>query len=132
MTRWTPRLRGSHTVQERPCDVNPGWYDDPESALHLRYWNGAEWTDDRRPKPPTAAPAAAVATDGRSDKSFVAALLLALFLGVFGAHRFYVGKVGTGILHLLTLGAFGIWTLIDTVLIILGKFTDSGGRLVKA
>ena len=110
----------------------PGWYDDPESAIHLRYWNGVEWTDNRQPKPPGATPASTVPADGRSDKSFVVTLLLALFFGFLGVHRFYVGKVGTGILHLLTLGAFGIWTLIDMILIILGKFTDSDGRIVKA
>ena len=110
----------------------PGWYDDPESALHLRYWNGVEWTDDRQPKPPGATPATTVPADGRSDKSFVVTLLLALIVGFLGVHRFYVGKVGTGILHLLTLGAFGIWTLIDTILIIVGKFTDSDGRTIKA
>lgn len=112
--------------------VNPGWYDDPESAVYIRYWNGVEWTDDRRPKPPTVAGAVPTSADGRSEKSFVVTLLLAIFFGVFGVHRFYVGKVGTGILHLFTLGAFGIWTLIDTILIILQKFTDSSGQLVKA
>ena len=110
----------------------PGWYDDPESAIYLRYWNGVEWTDDRQPKPPGGTPMGAAPSDGRSDKSFVATLLLAFFVGVFGVHRFYVGKVGTGILHLLTLGAFGIWTVIDMILIIVGRFTDSDGRIVKA
>ena len=111
--------------------VNPGWYDDAESAVHIRYWNGAEGTYDRRTNPPVVAGAAPTTADGRSEKSFVVTLLLAIFVGVFGVHRFYVGKVGTGILHLLTLGAFGIWTLIDTILIILQKFTDSNGRLIK-
>ena len=96
------------------------------------YWNGAEWTDDRRLKPPTIAGVAPTSAEGRSEKSFVVTLLLAIVVGVFGVHRFYVGKVGTGILHLLTLGAVGIWTLIDTILISLQKFTDSDGQRIKA
>ncbi len=69
--------------------------------------------------------------DERSDKNFVAALLLCFFLGTFGVHRFYVGKVGTGILMLITLGGFGIWQLIDFILIAVGSFTDSDGRPLK-
>ncbi|ANY66245.1 hypothetical protein BBD42_07030 [Paenibacillus sp. BIHB 4019] len=68
----------------------------------------------------------------KSDKSFVAALLLCFFLGSFGIHRFYAGKVGTGILMLITLGCFGIWTLIDLIMIICGAFKDSEGREIKA
>jgi TM2 domain-containing membrane protein YozV len=64
------------------------------------------------------------------DNKWLVTLLLCLFVGFLGIHRFYVGKIGTGILHLLTLGAFGIWTLIDLVIIVLGKFTDKEGNLV--
>ncbi|MGM0879520.1 MAG: TM2 domain-containing protein [Bacillota bacterium] len=66
----------------------------------------------------------------RSSKSFVAALLLCIFFGGFGIHRFYAGKIGTGILQLLTLGGLGIWALIDLILIIVSKFTDSEGRRI--
>ena len=62
------------------------------------------------------------------QKSKVVAILLCLFLGVFGAHRFYVGKVGTGILMLLTGGIFGIWTFIDLLVLICGGFRDSNGN----
>lgn len=61
-------------------------------------------------------------------KSFVAALLLCLFLGAFGIHRFYVGKIGTGVLQLLTLGGLGIWALIDLIMIAVGNFTDKDGN----
>ncbi|MEK9843987.1 TM2 domain-containing protein [Thalassospira sp.] len=71
------------------------------------------------------------ATGQVSDKGFVPALLLCFFLGSFGFHRFYVGKVGTGILMLLTLGAFGIWTLIDFIIIAIGNFRDKDGLLLK-
>lgn len=63
-----------------------------------------------------------------SSKSNVTALVLCLFLGVFAAHRFYVGKIGTAIIQLLTLGGFGIWSLIDLVIILSGKFKDKKGK----
>jgi len=66
----------------------------------------------------------------RSPKSAVAALLLCFFLGPLGVHRFYVGKIGTGILQIITLGGFGVWVLIDFILIACGQFRDSYGRLL--
>lgn len=59
-----------------------------------------------------------------SEKSRLAAALLCWFLGIFGVHRFYVGKVGTGVLMLITLGALGIWALIDFIVILVGSFRD--------
>lgn len=67
-----------------------------------------------------------------SPKGFVPALLLCFFFGVLGVHRFYVGKIGTGILQLLTLGGLGIWALIDFIMIVVGSFRDSDGRVIKA
>lgn len=71
-----------------------------------------------------------MSSDSYSDRSRLVAILLCWFLGIFGAHRFYVGKVGTGILQLVTLGGLGIWTLIDLVMIAVGAFTDIDGRRV--
>jgi len=62
------------------------------------------------------------------NKSFVATLLLCLFLGGLGVHRFYVGKVGTGLLQLFTFGGLGIWVLIDLIMIIVGNFKDKQGQ----
>ncbi len=66
-----------------------------------------------------------------SPKSRLAAALLAWFLGVFGVHRFYVGKIGTGLLMLFTLGGFGIWTLIDFIVILVGSFKDKEERVLS-
>jgi TM2 domain-containing membrane protein YozV len=60
----------------------------------------------------------------RSEKSAVTTLLLCLFLGAFGIHRFYVGKIGTGILMLITFGGFGLWTLVDLIMIATCNFKD--------
>lgn len=65
-----------------------------------------------------------------SSKSRLVALLLCFFFGVLGVHRFYVGKVGTGILQLVTIGGIGIWAFIDLILIAVGSFTDKEGLRV--
>ena len=70
-----------------------------------------------------------MADEQASDKSRLGALLFCLFLGWLGAHRFYVGKIGTGILIIVTIGGFcGIWPLVDLILIIVGSFTDKEGK----
>ena len=66
-----------------------------------------------------------------SEKSFIAMILLCFFLGSLGIHRFYAGKIGTGILMIITLGGLGIWTLIDFIMIIVGKFKDKEGMEIK-
>jgi hypothetical protein len=66
-----------------------------------------------------------------SDKSRGVAFVLALMLGVFGAHRFYVGKTGTAILMLCTVGGLGLWYLYDVVQVAAGNFTDARGRRVR-
>lgn len=63
-----------------------------------------------------------------SEKSFVLTWLFAWFLGFFGVDRFYLGKVGTGILKLLTLAGFGIWWLVDVIVVLAGKTTDKTRR----
>lgn len=65
-----------------------------------------------------------------SPRSRTTALLLAIFLGVFGAHRFYVGKIGTGILMACTLGGLGLWWLYDIIMIGSQAFRDVDGRVL--
>ena len=69
-------------------------------------------------------------TDPRdpSDKSRGVATALAALLGPFGAHRFYVGKNGSGALMCVTLGGLGIWWLYDLIVVAAGDFRDAEGR----
>lgn len=66
-----------------------------------------------------------------SAKSKGTAAVLCFFLGVLGVHRFYVGKVGTGILWLLTAGLFGLGAVIDFIMILCGSFKDKDGAIIK-
>ena len=63
-----------------------------------------------------------------SDKDYTTALIISLFVGVFGIDRFYLGQVGLGVAKLLTLGGCGIWALIDFILIAMRKVNDANGR----
>ena len=67
----------------------------------------------------------------KSEKDGLTTLLLSIFLGSLGVHRFYVGKIGTGILQLITVGGCGIWTLIDIIMIVTGNFKDKDGNEIK-
>jgi len=69
--------------------------------------------------------------ESKSEKDFLAIMLLCFFLGYLGMHRFYAGKVGTGIFMLLTFGGFGIWTIIDFLYIVTGNFKDGKGLKIK-
>jgi TM2 domain-containing membrane protein YozV len=66
-----------------------------------------------------------------SPKSRGVTLALAAMLGPFGAHRFYVGKKGTGLLMLCTVGGLGIWYLYDVIVVAGGSFRYSEGRQVS-
>lgn len=68
---------------------------------------------------------------GAPQKSFLAAWLLSLFLGTLGVDRFYLGKIGTGILKLVTCGGAGIWYLVDLVMLLVGSTRDKSGNSLE-
>lgn len=65
------------------------------------------------------------------QKEWLTTLILCWLVGIFGVHRFYTGHTGIGIAQLLTMGGCGIWTMIDLIMIITGKFTDANGQPLK-
>jgi len=72
-----------------------------------------------------------MSTNLASSKSSGITLVLCLLFGMLGIHRFYVGKIGTGILMLITGGGFGIWVLVDLILIVTNKFEDKQGNILE-
>lgn len=62
------------------------------------------------------------------QRHFLAAFFLSFMWGMFGIDRFYLGKVGTGIIKLITFGGFGIWTIVDLALIMSGAMRDKQGN----
>ena len=65
-----------------------------------------------------------------NSTDWLALFLLTFFAGVLGVHRFYVGKIGTGFLMLITLGGFGVWFLVDLILVVTGQFTNKDGQKI--
>ena len=64
---------------------------------------------------------------GAQQKDWLTTLLLCIFTGIFGVHRFYTGHIGIGIIQLLTAGGCGIWTLVDLIMIVTDNYKDANG-----
>jgi hypothetical protein len=85
------------------------------------------WDSRTSPPAPAAATREPLPPDA-SHRSRLTALLLCLLLGWVGAHRFYVGKIGTGLIWLFSLGIFGIGLIFDLILIATGELRDKEAR----
>ena len=105
--------------------VERGAYADKVTDTVKKILNGEEVEDYVAPV--SAAPEA---VDGVSNRSWKTTFWLSFFLGYLGVHRYYVGKIGTGILYNLTFGLFGIGSLVDFIKICCGKFTDKQGNII--
>lgn len=79
------------------------------------------------PPPTVGPPAPRVPGPPTSDRDFLSALLLSIFLGWLGIDRFYLGWIGLGVVKLLTFGGLGIWWLVDLILIATGNLRDRDG-----
>ncbi len=65
-----------------------------------------------------------------SDKKRLLTIILCAAFGIFGAHRFYVGKIRSGYFQLFTVGGIVVWFLVDFFIVLFGEFTDSEGRRI--
>ena len=68
--------------------------------------------------------------EGTSDTDWTTLLILSILLGGLGVDHFYTGKIGTGVLKLITIGGCGIWAIYDIIMVATQKFTDGDGNVI--
>ena len=117
-----------------PPPVDPQYGAAPQYVAQPQYPPAPQYAAQPQ-YPPAAQPSGAQvgygAVPNASPKNLLAATLLCFFLGGLGIHRFYVGKVGTGIIQLLTLGGLGVWALVDFIMLLCQAFKDSDGYTLR-
>jgi predicted Zn finger-like uncharacterized protein len=105
------------------ADLNPAAEPEPASAS-----SPAKTQPTTAKKQPAASPADPADDRPLSTRSRPVAGLLGIFLGPLGTHRFYLGYWVIGLIMLATGGVCGVWSLIDAILVLLGKVPDADGR----
>lgn len=130
------RAVADHVVANRPA-ASSVVVSDGEIEQALANVGTVEQNDAPAAGPGAATAAPAQAAYGswerpaESDYTRLPVLVLCIFVGWLGIHRFFVGKTGTGVLMLITFGGVGIWVVVDLILIIFGEFKDRDGRKIQ-
>ena len=106
---------------------------EPEKATKkMKRWAAERIRKEKRPEEiQTGLPQSKNEAALVSDKKRLLTTILCAAFGIFGAHRFYAGKIGSGYLQLFTIGGIGIWFLVDFFIVLFGEFTDSEERKIK-
>ena len=116
---------GNFFCQECLVEIEGKYFCRPDIAKLVNDARGA--ASPQRPSNTAGSPARAAGCGGSSAQSRWVTFCLCLFLGIFGIHRFHVGKTGTGIIWFCTAGLLGIGWLVDTVMLLTGGFRDKWG-----
>lgn len=119
-----PNCGAPRRADDRFCIYCKADFDQPrvdKQEVHIHYHQ------ESRPEPQVKVERVYVPMERRSTRSRLLTLLLCFFLGTLGVHKFYLGKIGMGILYLLTSGLFGIGWVVDLVVLLVGRPRDKQG-----